>query len=493
MAHRLRWLVLGSLSLALCAWLAITFWLPSRERIPAVAAASALPLSDPEHSIDLADLERTVPERAVVPEEVPPDVLADRPHVLVRGSVLGPVPDLEKVQVGIFADCRVRAEHQPPHRPSLEVSVDRQGRFEADVTQLLEECPDSRDLLVVAKHRLSKSAIAHVEAPSVQVAEPGSAADRGPLVTEVTLTLELGALIQGRVTVGTAEPHAAVALLVRKLESFVEPVLDRTGAQRSAAQMWAFDEGLPPWTWVMETRERTLDADGEFELQVESGARYAVVAAVAGLRPQTALVDVLLETLYRADLTILPGEELSGTLQLGPDLAPEGTQLMVNLQGGDESIPTLRFEWGQMSWIDGGFEWSRSLAVTDASGHFAFRGLAPARYELSAIGEGIPRQYVRASKLGVFAAPDTGLHLGPCLARVELDLAPPQSGPVSFKLKPLDPRAPFDLGPFDTDPRGRATLHLKPQSSYDVVVAGRAVGRITTAGVGEISSWRAPP
>src|SRR5436190_15969196 len=139
MTHRLRWLLLGIACVALFVWLAITFWLPSSERIPAVAAARTLPLPAAAESIDFADLERTLPERAVVPQEVPPAVVANQQRVLLRGSVLGPVSDLEKVQVAIFAKCRVRAEHQPPHRPALEVSVDREGRFEAEVTQLLAE------------------------------------------------------------------------------------------------------------------------------------------------------------------------------------------------------------------------------------------------------------------------------------------------------------------------------------------------------------------
>ena len=95
--------------------------------------------------------------------------------------------------------------------------------------------------------------------------------------------------------------------------------------------------------------------------------------------------------------------------------------------------------------------------------------------------------HAHASKIGVFAAPDASLRLGPCLTRVELDLGPTRDGPLTFELKPFDNSK---LGPFETDSRGIATLHLRPQASYEVRAAGNLVGCVRTQSAGETSSWR---
>jgi len=39
---------------------------------------------------------------------------------------------------------------------------------------------------------------------------------------------------------------------------------------------------------------------------------------------------------------------------------------------------------------------------------------------------------------------------------------------------------------------GMATLHLRPQCSYDVRIAGQVVGRVRAPGAGETSSWNRP-
>jgi hypothetical protein len=491
--RRSRWLGLGIVSLALCAWLAFEWARPKNEPLPAVAAGSALQTPSAGRSVDLVDPDRDLPERAAVaPVETAPTSSAAPCRILVRGTVVGSVTDLETVHLGIFGGCHLKPESGTIGRPSIEVQVDPTGRFQADVTELVEKCPDTRDLLVVARHRLSKPAALSFQPRTSVGAEQITSATPGEVVTEVTLTLELGALIHGRVTVQSAEPHAPAALMLRKRESFQQTVTSHSRRQVTAAQKWAREEGLPPWTFVMEQRARSLDDDAEFELQVEPGARYAVVAAVAGFRPQTALVDVVVEGSYRADLTILAGDQIAGTLQLGPELAPEGTQLLARLQGPDTPVDALHSEFGEMTWIDGAFEWSRVLASTDAKGSFAFRGLAPQRYELSAVCEGAPRQFVRANALGVFASPEAGLRLGPCLTRVELDLGPTQGAPIAFELKPLDQRTAFKLGPFETDASGLATLHLRPQASYEVRAAGSLVGCVRTQSAGEASSWRRP-
>jgi hypothetical protein len=495
-SHRI---VFGGAGLVLCACVAVSLWLPRGAPIPAVSAGSEAPHSTNQVAIELAQPMSTAAERETVRSAEPESTTAREPRIVVRGAVLGPVPDLESVQVGIVGSCRVRQDQLhgkhaliASKRPAVDVAVDSSGRFESDVTDLIGQCPAREpELLIVAKHRSSKLATLTVQPRMPPTAGVGTAVDGDPIVTEVQLELVLGTLLTGRVSVEGSEPHGAISLVTGKLESFSKPLYSGSRSFESETSKWAFEEDLPPWTFLASQQPQILGADGAFEVQVEPGGRYAVVASAAGYRPATAVVDVLVEGLYRVDLTMHPGADLSGTLRLGPELAEPGTHLTARLLTEATDTPTLHSDAGDLTWIGAAYESSRALAVTDAGGGFIFRGLAPGRYEVSAIGEGMVRRHVRTVRVGIYSAPGSNLQLGPCLARVELDLGRSESGPTAFKLELLG-QGGMPLGPFETDATGLATLHLRPRSSYEVLVAGSSIGRVATAEAGATSSWRAP-
>jgi hypothetical protein len=454
-------------------------WAPWRARS---AVPSALPASSPSAAEERASTELVSPASEALSERVEAAPAAIEPvrasrlsklahsrpnaarSVVVRGRVEAAVSDLERTQV------RISAGQRTSHR----VQADQIGRFEVEVTQLLQVDGTTTlaPLVVEAEHPICRRASVELPLPP-ELGEPAQSKASDPIVLEVFLHLEQATCIAGSVTLATPQGERPwVAAFVR--ETFGgAPSLD--GDPRD----------LP------DSNVARVQQDGTFLLRVAPGARYAVVAAVRGLRPQTRELQVFAEGEYRLDFALEPGLSLRGTLSLDGPRANAGTTLNAALDCGATEHESLGSAYGTLCWVNGRLEWAYGIASTDADGRFELTGLCEGNYTLRAVGLGLSGKHMRSVQVGEARAPCDRLELGPVLARAALDFGSRAGRPTTFSLRTPEGAAPSSkLGPFESDERGLALLSLPPHATYEVLAGKELVGSITTGAVGSSSSWR---
>lgn len=446
------------------------------------------PVSAGESAARSASVRRPAPrlhEPEATADEPAPDRLEQADALAGDGSARSPAsPGQSRLVERLLVRGRVRAAVHDLERTTLELSrgAGRQrvrvrgtcasdGSYQLDGSALLDQA--------LREHGTAhfELAVAHpdclAQVASFSIIDRGEGATErhgsryswqaGTTTCELDVALTLGAIVRGTL-VGVEDP--------------------RRFAVAAAAQR----EGAPVPPWLEQTRP---DEHGSFLLALPPGASYAIVAAGPGMRPALAWID-LHGTGPRA-ISLAPerGEELSGVVRIAPGFPSRGVG--VELQFARESgaaapkaWPRLAPDQDSLAWLDGAFEWRVRSTRTGPSGRFAFGGLAPRAYELRALGVGVPGELLRAWPVGQVRAPAAGVTLGPVLASLDLDLG--TRGPLSFLLVEERGTAP-SLGPYSTDARGLAHVHLPPGRDYRVFVGDESYGSITTPAAGEIARF----
>lgn len=478
MAARLPW-ILAALALALAA-LGVFLWRSDAPRVEAptseVRAAASVPRGT--ELLDVApqerERERDEPEPARAPavaasaRTAVPEPRAGPPQrLIVRGRVSGPSTGLEQVELVLR-----RSEQSTPS--PVQAACDAAGGFEFDASALLDASAvrlQTVGLVLTLKHpdclverrRILVSAAATPEsAPDAHyvVWRPGTT------VCELDVVLTPATRVRGLV-LGVDDP-LGVAVVAAELR-----------------------EGRPHTHWAANA---VPDELGRFDLPLQPHTSYVIVAAALDLRPTTVRIDLAGPGVHELVLPIDAGVELSGRLRPAPGFGADefAVDLHFALEEGAERPelwprPAARFD--RLVWIDGAFEWRLRSQRTRGGGTFLFRGLAPREYELRAIGVGVQGEELRAWPVARLRAPAHGLTLGPALTSIDLDLGPLPDGPIAFALSDEEGGEVPRLGPYRTDARGRAQVHLPPGRAYGVLVGGEVVGRIATPGAGEFARF----
>jgi hypothetical protein len=492
---------------ALLAWLGLQL-APERR----VAAAPERSVAAPARASDRPELVSPRPES--LPERIEADVeLAPRAaalfgpepregRVLVRGVVRAPVMDLERTSIHVE---RTEGALRLANPARDWARSDAAGRFEVDVTDLVRPrddlhvaggvvlragspSPDDEQrsqLLVQADHPSCEPASVRIEVPQPL---PESEANEGEdVVLEVELVLASASCIRGIVTVPEGCDVTPVQVVAFAKSSsggwdvYVHPREDPRRDRKLAITASLADAHTPA-------------EDGSYSIRVTPGAIYAVVAAWPGLRPDHGQVEVAVSGEFRLDLALDEGVALRGTLRLDGAPAGAGTAVSAAHQCGDHGHLSLGAGRGSLCWVDGELGWAAAVTKTDAKGRFELKGLCAGSYALRAVGLGQPGHYARSVPLGEVRAPSDDAQLGPLLARAVLTFDVEEDERIPFSLRALGGRASdVELGPFEPDRDGVATLSLAPSSVYEVVQGGAAVGRITTGQAGSKTTWRIAP
>jgi hypothetical protein len=385
--------------------------------------------------------------------------------LVLHGRVRAPVEDLASVELEL-----VRVSSRPGEPLRMRCAPDGGYRFEATaLLPALSQPPETLSFELRATHSECLPSRVPFEVRHAPLQERGGGARAfawrdGTTVCELDVALEPASRVRGHLA-GVADPRrfAIAAVLLR--------------------------DGRPTPPWLADTRP---DAQGDFEFLLPRAADCALVAAGDGFRPL--LVDVDLARPQAREVTITPGRgaRLEGSVRLAAQVPREEFQLEL-LWPSDPQAPRperwrrLAPDQEELCWIDGAFEWRRHHARTTFGGRFAFDGLASREYELRALGVGVPGVELRAWSVARLRAPAYGLVLGPVLSSVDFDLGPVVESPPRFVLVDEHSTHTLQLGPFATDARGFAQVHLPPGRGYRVLVEDQAVGRVDTPAAGEFA------
>jgi len=160
-------------------------------------------------------------------------------------------------------------------------------------------------------------------------------------------------------------------------------VIDHQGEAREGVWVGVFS--LQPGNKDVNSLDRTRSsADGSFRLRSPSGGPQAVIAFLEGLRPATRLFEALGRSNDLGTLSLEAGLVIAGTLSADAGVDVRGTQLRCEgpFQVGQRR---LRMADRRFQLFGDRFELLTGIAACDASGSFAFRGLAPIAHEISVV------------------------------------------------------------------------------------------------------------
>jgi RNA polymerase sigma-70 factor (ECF subfamily) len=194
-------------------------------------------------------------------------------------------------------------------------------------------------------------------------------------------------------------------------------VRDARGAVAAAVVIAAFPlaNGVPGETAVAKA---TTSEDGRFQLDVDCGGGYLVVALTPAHRPAWAVFDIAVgKVLELPPLTLRAGESVEGRVVLtggtpGPDAVLEARRVA----GGGQLLEvdsTTRLLWTSES-----VEWGTVSVTADPEGRYRIGGLVAAEYRVAVKG-------LKQGHYGLFASRDG--------RRYEREVAAPAAG-VDFEV-----------------------------------------------------------